>query len=208
MPNSRKKSFVYALLASSTAASRLGPKTSTSGHASFNSFASPSTRGCSGPTTTIFTPSRDVSAIISAWDLQSGAFSILVVDPVTALSRAVPPFPGQQMTRPTRGERDRATARACSRPPLPTTATVSLGVEKRVEALRVSREFSAVRSEDGTVGGRVGVPEDVMAMMMSEEVTPPKNSELENPTTCVLVAADDWERTVDRMALDSSTWAM
>mmetsp|Transcript_16339 Transcript_16339/g.15784 ORF Transcript_16339/g.15784 Transcript_16339/m.15784 type:complete len:206 (-) Transcript_16339:91-708(-) len=117
-----KKSFVNALLASSSAAALEQPKTRTSGQAIASSSTIPSTNGCSGPTTTISALTRFVSAItvaLSCFPFTSTAFEIFPP------STAVPPFPGQQITLETRGDLAKATANACSLPPDPTTINVS-----------------------------------------------------------------------------------
>mmetsp|Transcript_38640 Transcript_38640/g.92424 ORF Transcript_38640/g.92424 Transcript_38640/m.92424 type:complete len:299 (+) Transcript_38640:1139-2035(+) len=126
MSCSWRKSFVKALLASSSAAALLGPKTLTSGHAAASSSATPSTSGCSGPTTTIAAPTLLTSpTTVALSHLVIGLPSSSVAFEIFPPSFCVPPFPGRTMTSETKGLLARATARACSRPPLPSKTTVS-----------------------------------------------------------------------------------
>ena len=114
---SRMKSFAKALLVSSSAAARVGPKTRRSRRSS--SSTRPSASGTSGPTTVR-------SGLLAAarpppWppDSQHPRAHI-------AQRAAMPPLPGAQTTSPTREDFEIAHARACSRPPPPSTRTFNI----------------------------------------------------------------------------------
>ena len=114
------------MLASSSAAALLGPNTFTPGHSAASSSTTPSTSGCSGPTTTIAAPTLLTSPTTVALShlvigVPSSSVAFLIFPP----SFCVPPFPGRTITSETRGLLASATARACSRPPLPSNTTVS-----------------------------------------------------------------------------------
>ncbi len=113
---SRMKSFAKALLVSSSAAARVGPKTRRLRRAS--SSTRPSASGTSGPTTVRSGCSRSTtSTIASRFATSTGTHRA---------TPAMPPLPGAQTTSPTREDFEMAHARACSRPPPPSTRTFSL----------------------------------------------------------------------------------
>ena len=125
------------LLASSRAPSLVGPNTLTFGHCALSSSTTPSTSGCSGPTTTMSASTRLTNSITVALSMDvvvgSGVVGVVISVIIVMYSVAfhifppsarVPPFPGRQMIFPTDGDFDSATARACSRPPFPSRTTV------------------------------------------------------------------------------------
>lgn len=109
IPNSSARPRAKDLFASSWARWRVGPNTFTP--TDVNASLRPAARGTSGPTTTrsIRSPTHhDETASTS-----SGSRS-------TRLP-GVPPFPGATNNSPHDGDREIASANACSRPPEPTT---------------------------------------------------------------------------------------
>lgn len=118
----------------------VGPNTLTCGQCLASSSTTPSTKGCSGPTTTILACtdwtnsstvalSMVVSGVVPLLLLPDESISVVALHifptpPPSPPSDCVPPFPGRQIIFPTNGELDSATANACSRPPFPNSTTV------------------------------------------------------------------------------------
>ena len=119
MPASAHTALRKVLEPSRRAAPADGPNTRTP--PARRASARPSTRGCSGPTTTRPMP--------LAWHQATTAALSAVSRPPgmawTAGSRAVPALPGAQYRAPHRGDWASFQDRACSRPPEPTTRTSS-----------------------------------------------------------------------------------
>mmetsp|Transcript_4161 Transcript_4161/g.10807 ORF Transcript_4161/g.10807 Transcript_4161/m.10807 type:complete len:313 (-) Transcript_4161:446-1384(-) len=168
-----KKSLLKALLASNSAAAFDGPKHKTPGHSIANSSTNPATKGASGPTTTILAPTSFVSAI---------TVSLLWLAPLFLIfgfsSDAVPPFPGQHRTSDTKGDFANATASACSRPPEPTTITVSFRLEgpKTSFAASASRFDKATRAAPAKADRASSFPETAP---IASSMDPPRNDAVE-----------------------------
>mmetsp|Transcript_16601 Transcript_16601/g.41588 ORF Transcript_16601/g.41588 Transcript_16601/m.41588 type:complete len:324 (-) Transcript_16601:309-1280(-) len=184
MPCSCKKSFEKALLASSSAAALEGPKHKTSGHSTLIWSTNPATSGASGPTTTILAPTSLVRAI---------TLSLLWLAPLFLIfgfsSDAVPPFPGQHKTSATSGDLARATARACSLPPEPTTITVSfrfVGPTACSTALPSSLD-RAVRAAPAKADLSESFPQAAASASLTE---PPSNEALEASYATTTVSPD------------------
>src|SRR5262249_52573316 len=106
-------SLQKALLPSRRAAAALGPKTEM--EAARHASATPRAGGGSGPPVTRAASSALARATTAAGSAgATGRFSA---------TPAVPGLPGAQTSRSTRGLSDSFQARACSRPPLPSTST-------------------------------------------------------------------------------------
>src|SRR5712671_3905311 len=113
----RHSSRANALLPSSSAALRLGPK---HGRLLFcSSSTRPATSGPSGPTTTR-------SIVFSTAKLRSPAVSSAEISTLSA-SSALPALPGAQYSRVSNGDCLSLWHSACSRPPPPTTRTFIAG---------------------------------------------------------------------------------
>src|SRR5215207_7384961 len=114
-------SFANAFEPSSRAASARGPKQRTPSAASAS--ASPATSGASGPTTTRSTPASR-AARASAAGSSPGASS-------GRASRRMPALPGAHSSSGACGDRSSVRTSACSRPPEPTTRTLTRGRSDR-----------------------------------------------------------------------------
>ncbi len=113
MPISSHSALVNALLPSSCAAARLGPKHRMP--AVRKSSPRPATAGASGPMTTKSMPSRLLKAMMAPWSVMSSGTLLAMV--------SVPPLPGATNSFSSRGDLAIPHARACSRPPEPITST-------------------------------------------------------------------------------------
>ena len=116
-PAAAMTSLANALDPSSRAASRLGPKQAIP--RSRTASATPATSGASGPTTTRSAPRSAASAATASPDSGSTSWSVATA--------AIPGLPGAAWTSVTPGSRERARARACSRPPVPMTRVFTGG---------------------------------------------------------------------------------
>mmetsp|Transcript_21548 Transcript_21548/g.47288 ORF Transcript_21548/g.47288 Transcript_21548/m.47288 type:complete len:323 (+) Transcript_21548:841-1809(+) len=131
-------SFMKALEPSSSAAALLGPKTLNP--ASLRESDRPATRGASGPTTissTLFSLQKDTTA---AW---SSMFNLSPLRQVMFSSSAIPGLPGAQNSCSQNGDRLIFQARACSRPPPPTTRTFNFSFRSPACTDRTRRALRA-----------------------------------------------------------------
>mmetsp|Transcript_5369 Transcript_5369/g.14926 ORF Transcript_5369/g.14926 Transcript_5369/m.14926 type:complete len:209 (-) Transcript_5369:89-715(-) len=111
-----QRSFMKALEPSSSAAPFLGPKAGMP--ASSRSSASPATRGASGPITTMPMSFSRQKVITAGWSATLRSSMVVMLG-----SWLIPALPGAQNRVLQSGDWASFHARACSRPPVPTTST-------------------------------------------------------------------------------------
>ena len=114
-PAAAMSSFAWTFDPSTRAAAAVGPNAGIA--ASASASTRPATSGASGPTTTRSTACSRAAATSAGTSVTGMGNSVA--------SRSMPGFPGAQRISGACGERPSARTMACSRPPPPTTRTLT-----------------------------------------------------------------------------------